>query len=155
MDGAGPDDDALLAELADAIRTEQQVPEAFRLAGRAAYAHFGLDSELARLLADSADSATAPADLATSGMRSGAAVLRTLTFASSTLTIEVELHRDAVRGQVAPALDGTVELRAAELSDSFPIEDGWFVVRPLPAGPFRLSLRTETGLAALTDWITA
>jgi hypothetical protein len=154
MDGSWlNDDDRLLAELGEAMRTAQQVPDSFVQAGKSAFAWYDIDSELARLISDSA--AENPAEPATAGMRSERAVLRSLTFATAELTIDVDVQPDALRGQVVPAQSGTVQVRShGDAVQDYPIDElGWFVIRPVPSTPYRLSVRLDGGTSALTDWI--
>jgi hypothetical protein len=103
------DDDRLLAELGEAVRAGRAVPEQFVQIGKAAFAWHDIDAELARLTFDSAPGAgMAAAGAAAAGLRSDRAALRSLTFVSSELTIELEVHPDAIRGQVVPPQPGTV-----------------------------------------------
>ncbi len=145
------DDDALLAALDDALRAARDVPPSFLDAAGAAYAWRAVDAELAAL---SFDSHTAGRVVATA--RSEQAPLRALTFVSARLRLHLEVLRDALHGQVVPPQGGEVELcpatgpfRVAEVD-----EVGWFVLRPLPVGTFRLRCRTHDGTTVLTDWIT-
>jgi hypothetical protein len=152
MDGSWlNDDDQLMAELGAAMAEAGQVPDSFVQSGKSAFTWYGVDSELAALVSDSAGAA-APA----LGMRSERPVQRSLTFATAELTIELDVHADAVRGQVAPSRSGTVQVRgAAGVERSVDIDDlGWFVIKPVPVGPYRLSIRLDGGPSALTDWIS-
>ena len=145
------DDDRFLAELGEAMRAARAVPDSFVQAGKSAFAWHDVDSELARLVSDSA----AEDSQVSAGMRSERAVLRSLTFATAELTIDVDVQPDALRGQVAPPQAGTVQVRGQGVTvQDFPIDEvGWFVIRPVPTGPYRLSIRLANGLTALTDWI--
>lgn len=143
------DDERLLAELGDALRSADEVPRRFVDAGKAAYTWRSVDAELAALTFDSATS-----ELATT-TRAEPATLRALTFAAADLTIEVEVTSDALLGQVVPPQAGEVTL---ELRDgttyTAPIDEvGWFALRPLPAATFRLQVATEAG-EVRTDWVT-
>jgi hypothetical protein len=151
------DDEWLIAELGAAIR-DGDVPESFVRAGKAAFAWRTVDAELAELRYDSWLPSPEPAGLrsATSGRRD-VPEPRALSFAGRELSIEVEIHPDALRGQLVPAQPGTVLVR----DDSGPTADvavddvGWFVIEPVPAGRFRLHVRTAAGAALITDWIVA
>jgi hypothetical protein len=152
------DDDELLAELAAAIRAPRDLPDAYLRAGKWAYALFDLDSELAHLVSDSA--AWDADELAAAGLRSGPSALRSLGFRSRGLAIELDLHPDALHGQVTPSDltpsdSGTVRLRRGDAPDlRFPIDPhGWFTIRPVPRTPFRLSILLADGAAAVTEWI--
>jgi len=153
------DDDQLMAALGEAVRLGDPPPE-FVAAGRAAYAWRTIDAELAALTYDSA------AELCTTATRAQAAPVRALTFAAADVTIEVELTGDALLGQVCPARDGTVDVERSPDAGAGPAdggragapvavdEVGYFVVRPLPAGPFRLRYRRPGGVEVVTGWIT-
>jgi hypothetical protein len=149
------DDDRLIAELGAAVR-EARVPESFIHTGKAAFAWRTVDAELAELQLDSWLSEPEPAGYRRepSGRRDGAEP-RTLSFAARELSIEVEIHPDAVRGQLVPAQPGTVRVHDGDAAvGDVPIDDvGWFVIEPVPAGRFRLHVRTAAGAAVITDWI--
>lgn len=137
QDSGWDDDDRLLDDLGDAVRSASAVPPSFVRVGRGAYAWRGVDLELAALAHDSAVSGL-PA-----GVRSRTGGVRSLTFEGAGLLIEVELSADALAGQVVPPRPGTVEVWVDdELADEAAVDDaGWFHVSRLPAGPFRLCLR--------------
>jgi hypothetical protein len=146
------DDDRLFAELRDALRAARVVPRGFVEAGKAAYAWHGVDAELAALTYDSA----LDEQFLAAANRAEPAPLRALTFASPELTVELEVTDDALLGQLVPPQPGELEVRRADGSAiTVPIDElGCFVVRPIPAGAFRLHCRTADGSAVLTDWIT-
>ncbi len=146
------DDDELLATLGDALRYASDVPHRFIDAGKAAYAWHDIDAELAALTYDSAADTReyAPAT------REQLAPLRALTFVSSQLSIHIEVTNEALHGQVVPEQSGEIELRPA---DGPPTtigvdEVGWFVIRPIPTGSFRLRCRAADGTTVRTNWIT-
>lgn len=144
------EDDALLAELGEAVREGQLVPARFVEIGKAAFAWRTMDEELAVL---SYDSATLPAD-AMAGTRADPAELRAMTFVSADLTVEVEVADDALLGQLVPPQAGEVVVRT-QGGDATTVEVdelGWFAVRPLPAGMFRLHVRTGSGATVVTAW---
>jgi Tfp pilus tip-associated adhesin PilY1 len=144
-------DDELFAALKQALRAAQNVPKEFIEAGKAAYAWHNIDAELAALTYDSAVSVGA----GTAVTRSEPATLRALTFAASQLTLELEVTGDALRGQLVPPQAGTIEVRTAAgpVADAAVDEVGYFVIRPVPSGSFRLSCRTTSGITILTGWI--
>jgi hypothetical protein len=158
------DDDQLLALLDEALRAARAVPAEFVAAGKAAHAWQGIDAEPAALIHDSGlehsgleHSRLEHSRLEETAVRSAAtAALRTLTFASSALTIEVELGPGILSGQVVPSEGGTVVARlAAGQAVVVDIDHvGCFVFRPTPTGRFRLQCRTVSGVCALTSWIT-
>jgi hypothetical protein len=151
-----PDDwteEELLAELRAALRAEQDVPAALVDAGKGAWAWRSMDAELAALTYDSALEALAEQFAAT---RSEAATLRSLTYASQSLTIELEVTRDALLGQVQPAQAARAELvtRDGAVTPVEVDEVGWFSVRPAPRSPFRIACTTQDGsIKVLTPWI--
>jgi len=150
--GFGPgwldDDDLLIAEVGEAVR-EAAVPESFLHAGRVAFGWRTADAELADLRADV--SAAEPL-----GLRGDRPAVRALSFAAGGLALEIEIHPDAVRGQLVPAQPGAVRVRTdAGASPESTVDDvGWFVIAPVPAGRFRLHVRTAAGVAVVTGWIT-
>jgi hypothetical protein len=144
-------DDELLAALKQALRAVQEVPKEFVEAGKAAFAWHNIDAELAALTYDSA----VPAGAGVAITRSEPATLRALTFAASQLTLEMEVTDDALRGQLVPPQAGTVEVRTAAgpVAEAEVDGVGYFVIRPVPKGSFRLSCRTTSGVTILTGWI--
>lgn len=146
------DDDQLLAALGRALREAEPVPRRIVEAGKAAYLWRDIDAELAALTYDSSHE-RAPGYALT---RTESASLLALTFTASELTIELEINGDTLIGQIVPPQPGLVETRtAAGLIGTTPIDDvGCFLIRPVPAAPFRLCCRTRSGHSALTNWIT-
>jgi hypothetical protein len=145
------DDEELFSELRAALRVRQSVPPGFIEAGRNAYAWRDIDAELAQLTYDSASDRGVLA-----GVRSEPAAIRALTFASTQLTIELEVVDDCLYGQVIPTLPGTIEVQAHTGTVAVsPVDDlGSFRVQPIPANPFRLSYRMADGTEVPTQWIT-
>ena len=150
------DDDQLLAALRQAVRSREEVPPEFVEAGRSAFAWHNIDAELAELTYDS----SSDRDYELS-VRAEAASIRALTFTSAHLTIELEVNRDSLVGQVVPAQSGTITLQpwqgagaAAEAGAAVAADEiGCFSIRPLPSGRFRLHCRTVAGVEILTGWI--
>jgi putative component of toxin-antitoxin plasmid stabilization module len=144
------DDDQLLAAMGAALHEAQDVPPAFVAAGKAAYTWHTIDAELAALTYDSA--ADPPQQPALT--RAERATLRDLTFSSTRVKIHLRVTDQALHGQVVPVGESVVELHTKDgPADSVTTdEDGWFVVRPIPIGSFRLLCRLVDGTAALTDW---
>ncbi|MEV8376051.1 hypothetical protein AB0P21_25150 [Kribbella sp. NPDC056861] len=143
------DDDELLEVLDEAMRTTREMPAAFVAAGKAAYAWRTIDAELAALTFDSKWE-----ELALT--RTESAELRTLTFATDGLTIELELTPHEVLGQLSPPQAGTVRLASdGDAVGTLPIDDlGFFIVRPVPRHPFRVVCETASGVTVLTGWIS-
>lgn len=146
------DDDRLLASLGDALEAVRALPRDFVAVGKATYAWHDIDVDLAALTYDSA----AEALTERLGVRAETAPLRALTFASSTVAIELELTRDAIVGQVVPARPGTVTACPVPAGVPAAVIDelGYFVIRLIPAGSFRLRIGAGAGPDVLTGWIT-
>lgn len=151
--GPWSDDDALLAALREARQRAEDVPPEFVAAARAVFTWRTVDAELAALVHDSALEA-GQAVRGDDVPGEEPAALRTLTFTTSQLTLEVEVTDGALLGQVVPTGPGELELR--ELRGPVSVaridEDGCFVVRPVPTGTFRLHVRAVGGTSALTGW---
>ena len=143
------EDERLLAELGTAVRTGDEVPASFTRVGKGAIVWRTFDAELAALQFDSA----APVAGAT-GLRSAESGPRELSFTAPRLAIELEIHADAVRGQLVPPGPGLVLVRLAEGPGPTAEADevGWFLVTPRPEGRSRLQVRTPDA-SILTDWI--
>jgi hypothetical protein len=150
------DDAELLAALGNALREAEAVPRSFVQAGKAAYAWHNIDAELAELAALAYDSAHEAPERAPATRAAQLAPLRSLTFASSQLSVHLEVTRDALHGQVVPAQPGEIELHPADGSPTTIAVDevGWFVIRPIPTGSFSLRCRTAEGITVVTDPIT-
>jgi hypothetical protein len=148
------DDDELFAALDEALREARAVPRRFVEAGKAAYAWHNVDAELAALTYDSAAAADRE-DRELAITRAEPAPLRSLTFASGRLRIQLEVTHEALLGQVVPAQAAAIELRTAVDRRDIAVDElGWFRIRPIPTGSFRLHCRPAEGPAVLTDWIT-
>jgi hypothetical protein len=146
----GWDDEELLAALGEAMRARQAVPEWFVETGKSAYAWHNIDAELAQLTYDSSRDQDVVA-----AVRSEAASIRTLTFTSSRLSIELEVAESSLLGQIVPPRVGTLEIHTTAGVISSPVDEiGCFVVDPIPTSPFRIRCRTEDGTDVLTGWIT-
>jgi hypothetical protein len=146
-------DEEVLAELAEALRAEQEVPHALIHSGKAVWTWRTVDAELAAL---TYDSAVQMAHEELGMVRSEAATLRSLTYASTHLTIDLEVTRDALLGQVQPAevVRAEVVSRGGAVVPVEVDEVGWFTVRPVPRSPFRISCTTHDGsVKVVTAWI--
>jgi hypothetical protein len=145
------DDEAVLAALREAVRAREAVPAEFVEAGKNAFVWHNIDAELAQLTYDSTrDPAYAPT------VRAEDASIRALTFTSAHLTIELEVSRDSLLGQIIPAQAAMIKIQPRTGSETaIPTDEiGRFSVQPIPSGPFRLHCRTGAGHEALTGWIT-
>src|SRR5258708_38261855 len=151
MVAEGWDDEELLAALREALRAREAVPPEFVEAAKNAFAWHNIDAELAQLTYDSSrDSDYEPS------VRAEAASIRALTFTSAHLTIELEVTRDSLLGQIIPVQAGVIKIQPRDGAVTvFPGDEiSCFSVRPIPTGPVRLRSRTAAGLDALTGWIT-
>jgi len=99
----GWDDEQLLGALREAMRAREAVPSWFVEMGKNAYAWHNIDAELAQLTYDS------QADTELAFVRSEAASIRALTFTSAHLSIELEVGKDSLLGQVIPPQAGTLK----------------------------------------------
>jgi hypothetical protein len=143
------DDQLLLDRLGDALRARQNVPDWFVADGKSLYSWHGVDAELASLLSDSAVPATATT------IRADQAEVRALTFTARSLTIELEITRHALRGQLVPPQIGELELELDEVDRLRTRADelGFFAFERAPTRSFRLHCRTE-GHVVSTNWVT-
>ena len=147
----GWDDERLLTALGEAIKASQAVPSWFVETGKNAFAWHNIDAELAQL---TYDSQREPREAAV--MRSETAWIRSLTFTSRHLTVELEVTENSLLGQIIPPRPGALEIhtRAGEISTTEVDEIGCFAVDPIPDSPFRLRCHTADGTDVLTGWIT-
>jgi hypothetical protein len=145
------DDEELLAALRQALAERQVVPPEFVEAAKNAFAWHNIDAELAELTYDSSRDAE-PA----SRTRAETASIRALTFTSAHLTIELEVTHDSLLGQIVPAQPGTIKVQLRDGAETaVPADEiGRFMIRPMPAGAFRLHCKTSADADALTGWIT-
>jgi hypothetical protein len=147
----GWDDEQLLSALGKSMKARQAVPPWFVQTAEDAYAWHNIDAELAQLTYDSAREQDRVPSL-----RSETATIRSLTFTSAPLTIELEVNEDSLLGQIIPPREGTIEIqtRAGPASTAPVDEIGCFSIDPIPASPFRLHCHTNDGTDVLTRWIT-
>lgn len=151
---AGPwwsDDESLLAALREAARAEEEVPAEFVAAGKAMFTWYDIDAELAALRYDSAGEGAGT--VVTRGPE--LVPLRALIFATGEVTIELEVGREALLGQLVPPRAGTAytHLVSGDVVASAIDESGCFVFRPAPSQAFRLQCRPAGGTNVVTDWI--
>jgi hypothetical protein len=128
----------------------QAVPPEFVEAGQALYTWRNIDAELAELSYDSAQDS-----LARAGQRAGDPSVRTVTFSSAHLTIELESSAEAILGQLVPAQTGLVEIQSGPGKGTETSVDtmGFFTIQPAPGGPFRLRCQGADGVVVLTEWL--
>jgi hypothetical protein len=147
----GIDDDRLLTALREALEARRAVPRELIHASESAYTWLNIDTELAQLTYDSStDRSDAPV------LRAETASIRSLTFTSPHLTIELEVTDTALLGQIIPIQPGTIEIQDRSGGyHTVAIDDvGCFSVSPIPAGQFRMRSRAADGLDVATGWIT-
>jgi hypothetical protein len=144
-------DDQLLAALGEALKSGRDMPAEYIEMGKATYAWRGIHAELAILTYDSV-SAGDEAELA-GASRAEPANLRSLTFTSSELTLELEVTADCVLGQIVPPQPGQVQAYTADgdVASAAIDEVGGFTIRPIPRGPFRLRCHTVEGTTVVTS----
>jgi hypothetical protein len=147
------DDNQLLAALREALRSERNVPAEFIATGKAIFAWRDIDAELAILTYDSVFEG---AEAGLAGLRAESASLRSLTFTSGALTIEIEVTEGALLGQVVPPGPGRIEARTIDGDVATTVIDqvGGFTICPIPRGSFRLYCHTTSGAKVLTNWLT-
>jgi hypothetical protein len=155
-----PDTDDVAREetfrrLAALVSVKDSVPEDVRTSARLSFEFRSLDDELAALVYDSMID-----DDLLAGVRSGGSSTRQLTFASSSIVLELEVSDGASRsvvGQVVPPQPAEVVLRHRTGVAPISTDDlGWFQVPDVPDGPvsFRCSLGDRSADSVTTSWVT-
>jgi hypothetical protein len=142
------DDEHLMALLSEAMTGDELVPPEVLEAGYASFTWRTIDGELAGLTYDSCIE-----EPSRSGVRSHHAGLRAMTFASSSLTIEIEVTSTSLMGQLVPAHTGEVFLSFQDGTGRRVLVDelGAFTIDPIPEDRFRLQVAGEPQVT--TDWI--
>ena len=127
-------DGRLLAALREAVRARQVVPDGFVEAAKNAFAWHNIDAELAQLSYDSSVDAGR-----STLVRSETASIRTLTFSSARLSVELEVADGCLLGQIIPAREGTVETQTRTGAAATAAVDvtGCFTIDPIPDSPGR------------------
>jgi len=143
-------DEELLTEVRRAVRDDEPVPRHVLEAAKAVYAWRTVDAELAELAYDSA----VHEDL--QAVRSESASVRTMTFESGRLVVEIGVADGSLVGQVVPARTyGLVLRRPGHETAPVPVDGlGCFRIEPLPDGPFSLLITTPEGVVVATDWVS-
>src|SRR5450631_1261124 len=116
--------------------------------GYASFTWRTIDGELAGLTYDSCIE-----EPSRSGVRSQQTGLRAMTFASSSLTIEIEVTSTSLMGQLVPAHTGEVLLSFQDgTGRRVPVDElGAFTIDPISEDRFRLQVAGEPQVT--TDWI--
>ncbi|HTU85784.1 MAG TPA: hypothetical protein VMF57_09440 [Solirubrobacteraceae bacterium] len=151
-------DERLMAELRDFFAAVDPIPPLLVETAKASLGWRRLDADLAELLSDSVLE-EAPFALA----RGGGTPARAVTFSSSDLTIDIEVHVDdqgrTLLGQLSPAAAAAIEIdtMAEEPVSAQADHLGRFRTRLPAGGTIRLRVLRGEGHAAPpveTSWIT-
>lgn len=149
MDGhRWDDDDALLADLGDALREVSPTADRVAQQGRGALVWRTIDTDL--LLATLSFDSSAPG---ASTDRAGETEGRVLVFHAEPLSVELELQADRIVGQILPPAQGEVTLESADGSTVALVTDdlGFFLAPPPSSGAIRLRCETPTA-RLVTGW---
>jgi len=158
MSDASDPDEALMAELRAFFAEADPVPPVVTETAKASLGWRRLDADLAELLSDSAleDESLALA-------RGAGAPVRAVTFSSSALTIDLEVHVDdqsrTLLGALSPPASVELEIQTIAEAPLSATTDhlGRFRVRLPAGGPIRLRVlggEGHTGPPVETSWIT-
>lgn len=158
-----PEDDALLARLRAVAAEVDPVPADVRALASAALALRDLDAELAVLVHDSEDLDDRAQELV--GVRGSADDVRLLSYDAPALGVELQVVQRGDRRDVLGQVVGETVALVLETAPTgagtgttdhplVPDADGLFRLDDLPAGRFRVRLRTPGGLTVLTPWTT-
>jgi hypothetical protein len=143
------EDDALLADLAEALRETRPMVDGVAARAKGAFTWRTIDQELltAELSFDSAHMAEATRRVASGGGR-------VLVFATELRSVEVEVLSDRVVGQFIPPTSGDVEVEGENgvLAAAKVDELGFFLIEPVPQGLVRLRCTTPT-TRLVTAWV--
>jgi len=151
-------DELLMADLREIFAEVDSVPPLVVETAKASLGWRRLDANLAELLSDSA-----LREEAFAVTRGGEAAVRSVTFSSVNLTIDVEVHADdqarTLLGQLSPPARATIEVQTTEEAQFSAEADrlGRFRVRLPAGGPVRLRVLDgdgRAGPAVETSWIT-
>jgi hypothetical protein len=144
-----PDDEALIADLREALAEEGRVGDQEREAARAALTWRTVDAELMRL---THDSLFADHSLVRS---TGTAPPRVLAFEASGFSLELELDEGTLTGQLLPGSPATVAV-AGPRGPQVRVEadgDGFFTVGGVSGGRVRFQVTLE-GQTHTSEWVT-
>lgn len=143
-------DDELLEELRTALQ-EERVDESLIRAAEAAFTWRVIDAELELLYLDAGSGLTAGALVRDSGSHAP----RTLVFHGERLSVEIEIDRAGIIGQLTPPQPGQVTLLTAGGPQATTQTDelGCFAFPDPPSGPLRLECRLGAD-HFVTEWVT-
>jgi hypothetical protein len=149
--------DPLMPEVRDVVNKADPIPDLVIAAARESFTWRTIDSELAELVADSADTLSASSAGAT--VR-GDAGPRLLTFEATGLVVEVEVAEAGTNrrlvGQLVPTTAADIVVRwntgtATTTADKL----GRFIVTNIPAGLVSLAVRRSNDTnPVVTSWVT-
>jgi hypothetical protein len=145
------DDDRLLAELSLALDQLDPVPDDARAAARSALQLGRADDELADLVFDSLETASAVA------MRTDMLLeARSLEFVAGGFRLDIELIDDdrMVLGQLEPAAPAQVALESDDGVQQTTADDLGRFRFAGARGPLRVRVTMDSGQVILTPWIT-
>ena len=151
-----PETDPTFATLRSVVDRADPVPPAVIAAAKASFTWRTIDSELAELVTDSADSLSVGSG---AGVR-GESAPRLLTFEAAGLNVEVEVAGSGATrrlvGQLVPMTRADVVVRWNTGSTSTTADDlGRFVVTDVPAGLVSLAVQRPTEeKPVLTSWVS-
>ena len=149
------DDDRLLEDLAAAVRATEPLAHTIAEHAEGALAWRTIDDDLllASLTFDS--SMPSAASAASAGeVRADPEADRVLVFTSTPLSVELEVLRSEVVGQILPPSAAEIRVETADGTtyDLVVDESGFFELPTLPVGAMRLRCDTATG-RVVTDWV--
>jgi hypothetical protein len=143
-------DDELISRLRRIAAEADPLPEALISAARAAFALRDVDARVAELVRDSV------LDAPVTAMRGGDTRMLSFEAGDTVIECEVTVHAGGhdVKGQLS---GGEAALVEAQVAGTPPVDvdvrpHGFFSVRGLPSGPFRLRCRMANGATIATSW---
>lgn len=144
------DDDALMAEVRDAVAATDDDEARLRAAAIAAFAWRTVDEEL-ELLSLTHDSSMA--EVAFRGATDTSSP-RILVFERDELTLEIQVGEGLLLGQLVPARSGDVEVESSQgtVAQAQADDAGFFQLPRPPSGTFRLRVTGAPGV--VTDWLS-
>lgn len=144
------DDDQLLSELGEALRSAGPITDDDLGRARGAFTWRTVDEDLA-LAALVYDSSIQERELVRGETVPGG---RTLLFEGDTVSVEVDVTPDVLLGRVVPPGRADISLLALSgtVSETTADDMGSFVLTAAPPGPVRLLCRTTT-TRLITDWV--
>ena len=146
------DDDRLLEDLAAAVRATEPLAHTIAEHAEGALSWRTIDDDLLRasLTFDSSMASTTEA----AEVRADSEADRVLVFTSTPLSVELEVVRSEVVGQILPPSAAEIRVETADGTtyDIVVDESGFFELPTLPAGAMRLRCDTATG-RVVTDWV--